>query len=119
MTEREAINFLLKTIHRTALETTDKHSRQVAYSALEGFGFNYLRDGDKVLHDRIDQMVDDGLLVVHDCRYDEEIIGNEDEAIYRLIVTGPWDTYALWIVTDDKQDDFQVWSIDGAEDEEG
>lgn len=118
MTEREAINFLLKTVHMTALESTDKDSRQKAYSALEGFGFNYLRAGDKVLHDRIDQMVDDGLIVVHDYRYDEETIGNEAEAVYRLVITGPLDTYSLWVIADDAQNDREVWSIDWAEQEE-
>ncbi|MCC7572212.1 MAG: hypothetical protein KO464_02345 [Candidatus Methanofastidiosum sp.] len=114
MTEREAINFLLKTVHRTALESIDEHSRQRAYAILEGFGHSYLRDGGKVLHNRIKQMADDGLLVVYDYRYDKETVGKEDKAIYRLIVAGPLDTYALWIITDDAQDDFQVWSIDGA-----
>lgn len=118
MTKIEAINyFLLKTVHRLALESTDKDSRQKAYSALEGFGFNYLRAGDKVLHDRIDQMVDDGLLLVYDYRYDKEITGNRETAIYKLVITGPLDTYALWVV-DTNPDDYEVWSIDGVKEEE-
>lgn len=65
----------------------------------------------------MDQMVDDGLLVVYDYRYDEEVTGNKETAIYKLIITGPLDTYALWVVDADPQDDYEVWSIDGVEEE--
>ena len=117
MTEREAMNTLLKAVHEIALESIDSDSRALAHKTLQNISQNYLKEGTKVRLDRIEQMVDDGLLLVYDYRYDKEITGNRETAIYKLVITGPLDTYALWVV-DTNPDDYEVWSIDGVKEEE-
>lgn len=119
MTEREVIYVLLKSIHKIALCSEDSAARAKAHWALVHIADSYLREGDKVRLDRIDQMVEDGLLVVRDCRYNEEVTGNEETKVYELIISGPLNTYALWVANDDPEGSDSVWSIDGGEDEEG